>query len=193
MRSVTTLVLALAMLAAACGGESGESPTTSAPSPASTVDDGVATTIGEEAPAETTTAPSAGEGDLIDPCALLTVEEIMTATGVPFDEGVFNEDLSSENQVICEWIGSEEFALVQVLFHDFDSFQGNRDSAEEFTGGVTDVEIPGVSAAFASDQGAIIGMQVADGYLQVSYIPSGPGTFVEETKQLATIVAANHG
>ena len=194
MRSSLTLILALTLLVAACGGESVESPTTAAPPPVATADDdGAATMSGQEPPDETTVAPGGGGGDMPDPCALLSVEDIVTATGVAFDEGVFNEELSSESQVICDWTGSEEFALVQVLFHDIDSFEGNRDSAEEFTGGVTDAEIPGVSAAFASDEGSIIGMQVDDGYLQISYIPNGPGTVLEETTQLATVVAANHG
>jgi hypothetical protein len=194
MRSSLTLILALTLLVAACGGESGESPTTTAQSPVATADDdGAATTTGQVPPDETTVAPSGGGGDMLDPCALLTVEEIMTTTGVPFDEGVFNEELSSEGQVICDWTGSEEFALVQVLFHDFDSFEGNRESAAEFTGEATDVEIPGVGAAFATGEGSIIGMQVDGGYLQVSYIPNGPGTVLEETTQLATVVAANYG
>ncbi|HSJ82914.1 MAG TPA: DUF3558 family protein [Acidimicrobiia bacterium] len=194
MRSSLTLTLALTVLVAACGGESGESPTTTAPSAVATADDdGAATTTGQEPPDETTVAPSGGGGEMLDPCALLTVEDIMTATGVPVDEGVFNEDLSSESQVICDWTGTEEFAFVQVLFQDIDSFEGNRDSAAEFTGEATDVAIPGVSAAFATGEGSIIGMQVDGGYLQVSYIPSGPGTVLEETTQLATVAAANHG
>ena len=36
-------------------------------------------------------------------------------------------------------------------------------------------------------------MQVDPGYLQVSYIPNGPGTVLDETTQLATIAAANLG
>lgn len=193
MRSSLTLILTLTVLFAACGRESGESPDTTAALAVATTDDDGAATTSREPPEETTTAPSQSRGDMLDPCALLTVEEIMTVTGVSFDEGVFNEELSSESQVICDWIASEEFAFVQVLFHDFDSFEGNRDSAADFTGEATDVEIPGVSAAFATGEGSIIGMQVDDGYLQVSYIPSGPGTVLEETTQLATAAAANHG
>jgi hypothetical protein len=50
-----------------------------------------------------------------------------------------------------------------------------------------------VSAAYATAEGSIIGMQVEGGYLQVSYIPTGPGTVLEETTQLATLAAANLG
>ena len=42
-------------------------------------------------------------------------------------------------------------------------------------------------------EGSVIGMQVDGGYLQVSYVPNGPGTVLEETTQLATIAAANLG
>jgi hypothetical protein len=59
--------------------------------------------------------------------------------------------------------------------------------------GVTDVKIPGVSAAYATTEGSVIGMAVGHRYLQVSYIPSGPGTFLEETTQLAAIAAASLG
>jgi hypothetical protein len=198
MRSPRCLVsiIVVGLLVGACAGESGESTSTAASSAEATAAErAVGTTTTSLSDRETTTSAVVGGsgGDMPDPCALLTVEDILTATGAPFDAGVFNEELSSEDQVICDWTGREEFALVQVLFHDIDSFEGNRDSAEEFTGDVTDVEIPGVSAAFATGEGAIIGMQVDRGYLQVSYIPNGPGSVREETTQLATIAAAHLG
>jgi hypothetical protein len=122
----------------------------------------------------------------------LTIDDVMTATGVTFGEGVFNEELSGESQVVCDWIGTEEFAFVQVLIVGFNAFDSNRASAEEIMG-VTDVEIPGVSAAYATTEGSLIGMSMGSRYLQVSYIPSGPGTVLEQTTQLATIAAAYLG
>ena len=197
MRSPRFLVsiIVAGLLVGACAGESSESTSTAASSAeATTADRDMGTTTTSPSGEDATSSASGGAGgDMPDPCALLTVEEIVSATGVPFDDGIFNEEISSEDQVICDWTGSEEFALVQVLFQDVDTFAGNRDSAEEFTGEVTDVEIPGVSAAFATGEGSIIGMQVDRGYLQVSYIPNGPGTVHEETTQLATIAAANLG
>jgi hypothetical protein len=198
MRSLRFLAscIVVGLLVGACAGESGESTSTGASPTETTAADGdVGTTNTTSLSVEetTTSVPGDGGSGMLDPCALPTVEDILTATGVPFDEGVFNEELSSESQVICDWTGSGEFALVQVLFHDSDTFEGNRESAAEFTGEVTDVEIPGASAAFATVEGSIIGMQVDGGYLQVSYIPNGPGTVLEETTQLATVAAANHG
>jgi hypothetical protein len=166
--------------------------TTEPPAPA-TVDDADATTASATAPSEeTTTPPSGGGGDLPDPCSLLTLDDVMTATGVTFDEGMFNEEFSGESQVVCDWIGTEEFAFVQVLIAGFNAFDSNRASAEVIIG-VTDVEIPGVSAAYATTEGSVIGMSMDSRYLQVSYIPSGPGTVLEQTTQLATIAAANLG
>ena len=125
-----------------------------------------------------------------DPCALLTVDDVEAATGVSFDEGVFNEGLSSEIQGTCEWFSTGEFAFVQIVVVGIDSYDSNRASADEILG-VMDVEIPGVSAAYVTTEGSVIGMAMGSSFLQVSYVPSGPGTVLEETIQLATIAAAN--
>jgi hypothetical protein len=194
MRSsrVLAVFMLLSLIAACAGDNGGEVSTTESPVPA-TVDDADATTTSATAPSEeTTTPPSGGGGDLPDPCSLLTLDDVMTATGVTFDEGMFNEELSGESQVVCDWIGTEEFAFVQVLIVGFNAFDSNRASAEVIIG-VTDVEIPGVSAAYATTEGSVIGMSMDSRYLQVSYIPSGPGTVLEQTTQLATIAAANLG
>jgi hypothetical protein len=157
------------------------------------MDDADSTTTSTTAPSEETTIPPAGDGgDLPDPCSLLTLDDVLTATGVSFGEGVLNEELSGESQVVCDWIGTEEFAFVQVLIVGFNAFDSNRVSAEEIMG-VTDVEIPGASAAYATTEGSVIGMSMGSRYLQVSYIPSGPGIVLEQTTQLATIAAANLG
>jgi hypothetical protein len=189
--SVLTVVLAL--LVGACSAESGEDTSTTASSSTADPGDVSAASATSSLADETTstTASSAAGGDLPDPCSLLTVDDILAATEVPFDEGVFNDDLSSENQAICDWSGSGDFAMVQVLIQDVDTFEGNRDSVVEVMGEVTDVEIPGVSAAYSTIAGSLIGMQVEGGYLQVSYLPSGPGTVLDETTQLATIAAGN--
>jgi hypothetical protein len=99
------VTLVLSVLIVACAGDTGGDVSTTEPPAPATVDDSDPTTTSTTAPSEeTTTAPPGGGGDLPDPCSLLTLDDVMTATGVTFGEGVLNDELSGESQVVCDWI-----------------------------------------------------------------------------------------
>ncbi len=125
-----------------------------------------------------------------DPCSLLTAADIEDATGVRFGEGAFNADLSGDMQSICDWIGTVGYATVQTLIVPIDVWAAQRESAA-IVFAVVDVDIPGADAAYVTEEGSLIGMQVAGMFLQVSYIPPGPGDVLPQTTALAATAAAN--
>ncbi|MGA7227589.1 MAG: hypothetical protein WBZ40_05565 [Acidimicrobiia bacterium] len=155
------------------------------------------TQTSNDSPEQTTsTTADTAASEIPDPCALLTVADLEAATGLTFGEGVFNESLSSDRQSICDWTASgSEFATAQVYLAPdaggaFDTAKSGASGA--FT--LVDVDVPGASAAYATEEGSITGMQVPGFFLQVSYIPSGPGTVLDATTELAAkAVAALEG
>lgn len=191
----TALVVALlvtSILVAACGGggteetiqEGGVTTVASAPTTAAPE-----TTESSEAP-ETSAGPTTS--DLPDPCALLTSADIEAATGIPFGEGTFNADLSSQTVAVCDWISNgDEFATAQTLIvagpEAFDSSKAS--AADIFT--LIDVEIPGAEQAYATEEGSLIAMSLKGYFLQVAFLPSGPGNVLEQTTKLATEAASN--
>jgi hypothetical protein len=192
----TALVVALlvtSILAAACGGGGTEdtmkegglttvaasAPTTAAPE----------TTESSEAP-ETSAGPTTS--DLPDPCALLTAADIEAATGIPCGEGTFNADLSSEAVAICDWISNgDEFATAQTLIvAGPEAFDSSKETAADIYT-LIDVEIPGAEQAYATEEGSLIAMFLKGYFLQVAFLPSGPGNVLEQTTKLATEAASN--
>lgn len=135
----------------------------------------------------TTTIGDAPASDIPDPCALLTTLDLEAATGLTFGEGVFNESLSGDSHSICDWITSgSEFATAQVYLAPdsggiFDTAKSGASGA--FT--IVDIDVPGATAAYATEEGSIAGMQVPGYFLQVSYIPPGPGSVLDVTSELA--------
>lgn len=134
-----------------------------------------------------------GEGD--DPCSLLTVDDLQTATGVSFDEGTVNEAMSNGETAICDWIASgDEFATAQVLIvgGGGDNLDSQEEGAQEMSN-TTHIDVSGVDAAYRTEEGSIVGMRIGDDFVQVSYLPAGPGDVGDATIQLAQTVAANLG
>ncbi|MGA7096116.1 MAG: hypothetical protein WB245_00955 [Acidimicrobiia bacterium] len=189
-RSVSTAAVALALICASCGsgGESGDTTLT-------TVGQTETQTSSDSTEPTTTTVGDVSASEIPDPCALLTPADLEAATGLTFGEGVFNESLSSDSQSICDWTSSgSEFATAQVYLAPdaggvFDTAKNGAASA--FT--LVDIDVPGASAAYATEEGSISGMQVPGFYLQVSYIPSGPGNVLDATTELATEAVAALG
>jgi Protein of unknown function (DUF3558) len=192
-RRVSSVLTAMAIVLAACGGSGGSSA------------DSTVTTGGQtdtQAPGEspdqsttTITSPEPAGTDIPDPCALLTTDDLEAATGLTFDEGVFNQSLSSEYQSICDWTASgTDFATAQVLLAPdaggaFETAKSGASSV--FT--LVDITIPGASDAYATEEGSISGMEVPGYFLQVSYLPPGPGTVLDATTDLATKAVAALG
>jgi len=150
----------------------------------------VATEAGGAATAAATEAPNAGTSN-DNVCALLTVEDLDSATGLTWGEGVFNESLSSDQQFICDWVTTEGgFATAQVLVQPTDdNFGSNRNSAESVFGLAEAPSITGADETYATEEGSLIGMRIGGEFVQVSYIPPDAGNVLDATTQLAQAVA----
>ena len=164
---------------AACGGDDDASPAESAaPDSGDTTAGGTDTTTGgtdtvvASPPASAVTAPTMASGD-VDPCALLTAQELVDVTGVEFGEGTFNEALSVGGNVICDWVAADTSDTVQVLIHpDPAVFELSRESAAGFDMEIVDVDVAGADAAYIIE-GGIVGTSIGGMFLQVSYLASG--------------------
>ncbi len=198
MSRIPKLLIALLLLLslASCSSDSGESGSTSQAPASGAVE---TTAAGETTPAtettETTQTTGSDAGSLgIDPCGLLTADEITSATGVEFGEGTLNETISGESQAACDWISTgSEFATAQVLILDAgaNAFDSNKSSSEDIFGLTTEsVDIPGADRTYATAEGSIVAMDIGGIFVQVAYLPSGPGTVLDATVQLATIAAS---
>jgi hypothetical protein len=192
MRRWTLVVAAVSVLMAACSGGDGTSAadtTTTIGSTTAGEAETTSTVATEPDPETTTSAATAGSGT---DCMLLTPEELQTATGVPFADGAYNADLSGEHQSICDWISSgDAFATAQVLVSDWPYQPSKEGSASAFT--LVGVTVPGATQAYATEEGSLIGMEIGGRYVQVAYIPAGPGNVLDATTQLAAIVAGRMG
>ena len=189
-----TLVIAAALTLTACSGGGGTPAATDAGGSGSSS----AGTASESAsPSDAATASDAASADagsasLPDPCSLLTAAEISDVTGVTFGEGTYNEQLSAADRRICDWIASgSTFATAQVLITPLTD--GGWEAAQSGTGQVSPVHdetVPGADRAFATEEGSIVAMDVHGLFVQVAYIPSGPGTVLTQTLALAAKAAA---
>ncbi len=192
MRRWILVVAAVSVLMAACSGGDGTSAadtTTTIGSTTAGEAETTSTVATEPDPETTTSAATAGSGS---DCMLLTTEELQTATGLPFADGTYNADLSGEHQSICDWISSgDAFATAQVLVSDWPYQPSKEGSASAFT--LVSVTVPGATQAYATEEGSLIGMEIGGRYVQVAYIPAGPGNVLDATTQLATIVAGRMG
>lgn len=186
------VLVVLAVLAASCsGGDDAAGTTTSTASDGSGDGGATTTTVTDTTDATSaTTTTSGGSSVLPSDCLLLTTDDLMAATGLAFGEGAVNEDLSSDTQIICDWVTEEasDFAIAQVLIAEYGYEDAKAGTAGVYT--LVDVSIPGASQAYATEEGSLIGMEIDGLYVQVAYIPSGPGSVLDETTALATAAAA---
>jgi len=136
--------------------------------------------------------PTAGPVGIPDPCTLLSPAEIEAATGVAFQEGVFNTDISTDSQSICDWHPVDGvFPLVQVLVSPgAATVAAQRQSAEAIMGATTDVAVTGGQNAYTVAGGSILGMTVDDNFIQVSFMTADPDDVTTTTVTLAETVAA---
>lgn len=175
LRATTRLTALLTVTLIGCGGaESGADGGASGSSPATA--------------AGSSGAPAA----TVDACSLLTSSEIAAATGLGWGEGTVNASLSARGRSVCDWVATGgDYATAQVMtVADASIFEANRDSAREVFGLVQgDVSITGADRAYATSEGSLIAMVVGDLFVQVTYIPPGPGNVMSATRQLATAVA----
>lgn len=147
---------------------------------------------GDGSPAPGGGEPAPQAGGLPDPCALITAADLTEISGVAFDDGVFNEDLSNEAQSICDFQASGDyFPLAQVLVTRTGDVTSQRASAQSVLGDTADVTVPGTSGAYSVSEGTIVGMGVGDLFVQVSYFELGDQDTSAQTIEVATIVAGN--
>jgi hypothetical protein len=110
---------------------------------------------------------------LPDPCSLLTKAEVDAATGATFAEGAINTLVSQEHLKACDW-QSSGIATVQAMVTSVDAFDSSRKVAADTYGSADDVAIPGAKRAYVVKDGFLIGMDMGEVFLQVSYIATGP-------------------
>ncbi|SEJ67811.1 hypothetical protein [Demequina mangrovi] len=141
-------------------------------------------------PTEETEAAGGGDADV---CALLGDADLEDVTGLAFDQGVFDTDLSSDLQYVCNWTHSgDTLAIVQVLvLPGVGDVVSQRDSAEEWMGATEDVEVAGATDAYSVASGSIIGMRAGDDFVQVSYMSADADDVTDMTVELAEIVVGN--
>ncbi len=188
---VGAVLVLLVALAACGGGDASDTTGSSQATPDSTVATD-STTAGSTVPDSTETTAAEPATDMPDPCAALTTEEISTATGVAFGDGVFSDLVSNEFQVACDWtVDGNALPAVQVLIipGSADFISDARSSAEEIFE-VSDVAIPGATDAFYA--AGLLGMAIGSDFVQVSYLTTGQDD-LEATTQMATIVAGRLG
>jgi hypothetical protein len=190
------LIVLLLFTAAACSSDSGSSSTpqdagSAATTAAPASGGGTETTQPSGTTVASTTTAAAGSNLDIDACALLTAAEISATTGVEFGDGTINETMTRDGQVVCDWLSTgSEFATAQVLVVGGDVFDSNQSSAEEVFGLTTNpVDVPGADRTYATAEGSIVAMDIHGKFVQVAYIPSGPGEVLDTTLALAEIAA----
>ncbi len=183
MRTIATIAAAVLLaLTAGCSGGSDDGGS------AATLDDGSASV----AMPTVDGADDGGVDEMIalpDPCALLTTADLAEATGLTFGEGTYNETLSAENRAICDWISDDPFATAQTLIFANADFEGNRASAAEVSGEPLEVQVTGAARAYQTPEGSIVAMEIGEYFVQVAYIPPGPGNVNAATLALAEKVA----
>lgn len=149
--------------------------------------------------------PAGGEGDstlqapaatvtpaVVDVCSLLTPSDITTATGLSWAEGAFDETLSAQDRFVCNWYNAGGgYALVQVMVvANPAAFDQNRvEAADVFGLAEGSLVIAGADGAYATEEGSLVGMDIQDRFVQVTYVPPGPGNVLDATRQLAQVVA----
>ena len=138
-----------------------------------------------------TNTDTAQAADLPDPCTLLTPADLAAATGLTFPDGAINEDLSSPERAVCDWVSDDPYATAQTLITPAGDFDAERDLAAQISGDTLDVTVPGANQAYQTPEGSIVAMEVGDLFVQVAYIPSGPGNVNDATLQLAQIAVTN--
>ncbi|MGA7271255.1 MAG: DUF3558 family protein [Acidimicrobiia bacterium] len=194
-RILNLLVVLLLVTVAACSSDTGDAASTTQPgdvtAPSAEEADSSGTTAPRESTVPETTSGTATSSLDIDPCSLLTSEEISAATGVEFGEGTINQTMTNDGQAVCDWLSSgSEFATAQVLTVNGDVFDSNMSSAEEVFGLAAEpVDVPGSDRTYATAEGSIVAMQIGNTFVQVAYLPPGPGEVLDSTLQLAKLAA----
>ncbi len=134
---------------------------------------------------------AAANSKLPDPCLMLNERLIKAAANVSLQPGKENAKLSNANQRICDWLPSSGASpYVQVLVTaGANTVTTQRSSAESSMGAATDVTVTGGDSAYTVANGSILGMAVADYFIQVTYFSGDTADVSSITTSLAKDVA----
>jgi hypothetical protein len=138
------------------------------------------------APTTSVAGGAVQNSSLPDPCHMLTNRQIKAAAGVDLQPGKENAQLSNADQRVCDWLpasGASPYVEILVTAATADTVATQRASAESAMGTATDVNVIGGENAYTVANGSIIGMGVADYFIQVTYF-TGDTTDVSSITQL---------
>ncbi|WP_062307742.1 hypothetical protein [Demequina subtropica] len=196
--TVVALIGACALGLAGCSGDDDAPPsvgevatgTEATPEDASTDGDAMDDASDEATEDEATAGAAGGDADV---CALVDAADLEEITGLTFEEGIFDADLSSDLQYVCNWTHSgDTLAIVQVLvLPGVGDMASQRDSAEEWLGETADVEVAGATDAYSVAAGSIIGMRVGDDFVQVSFMSADASDVTNTTVEIAEVAVGN--
>jgi hypothetical protein len=111
--------------------------------------------------------------ETIDPCALLTAQDIGEVTGWSIEAGVRPTGQERDGRAVCNWETSEMTGLVQVqVLPDAGRATFERERAElELVHGMApavDLDVPGADAAYESPGHQLGAVLVGDDVIQVT-------------------------
>ena len=137
-------------------------------------------------------SPAAGAAtasSLASPCALLTVDQISTATGVTVPDGSATKDDARQIQM-CTWQSTDPILIVAASLTDVaadDAFKTNVDLAPAyFDGDAQAITVPGADKAYAVQQpdvGWVVGAVAKGRFVQVQV----GGTDITQEQTVALI------
>jgi len=148
-------------------------------------------TPGTTAMPASSVAAGSVDSNLPDPCTMLTNRQIKAATGVDLQAGKENAQLSNANQRVCDWLpasGTSPYVEVLVTGATADTVASQRASAESAMGAATDVSVIGGENAYTVANGSILGMGVADYFIQLTYFTGDTADVGSTTQLLAKAV-----
>ncbi|WP_062381307.1 hypothetical protein [Demequina pelophila] len=169
----------LTLTLGACTGDAEETPTAAGTVEATATADPSST----PEPAEATDDASPGVADLPDPCTLASADELQAATGLAWDEGVIEEELSDEDSLACLWSARHPFLAVAVS-----PGTGTVDTyRDQWKGRLVETdEVVGATRAWLSPAGHTLHMVVNDVYVELEY------SWYPEEDPSATVLAIAH-
>ncbi len=131
--------------------------------------------------------------ELPDPCGLLTLDQILTASETTVQHGTENAVVSNSTQRACDWkTADDRYPYVEVVIGaDAGSISERRTAAERAMGASTDVTVPGGENAFSVANGGVLAMAVGEYFVQVAYVTGDKADVAIITATLAEDVAAS--
>ena len=128
-----------------------------------------------------------------DSCALLSEDQIESATGFTFAPGEINAQASRDDISQCVWLTPEGSDLPAVFVHvattDITTAE-QREAATNYYGSTADVEVPGGANAFVTGGGQHVGMEVGPYWVMVTVLEDSEDDLTAPTTELARAVAA---